>query len=352
LPGLSKPVSVSLDLIRVLAACTVVLCHFGARRISGGLLWQFYPYGTQAVDVFFVLSGYVISYAATRETGRAFVVSRAARIYPVAIAAAFLTFAADGIGRRWAPGLYGDLPAFASGHAAPALQAAGGLLFFNQAWFLDLPVGANIPWWSLGYEIPYYVAFGLAWYGRGWPRCYGPAVAALLAGPNIVALAPLWLTGAAVFAMHRKGWPGRHLGRAMALAAPVLWLVYELVAHRYGRPFGLVPGLRREVVQDWLIGGFFAAFLAGLPALVAGAAVPRRAETAIRFLAGRSFALYLIHYPVLVCLHAALLRFAPAVSPFWLLPAMLGVVLAVAEVTERRKGAWRRLLGGGAVASA
>jgi hypothetical protein len=47
-----------------------------------------------------------------------------------------------------------------------------------------------------------------------------------------------------------------------------------------------------------------------------------------------------------------LLRFAPAVSPFWLLPAMLGVVLAVAEVTERRKGAWRRLLGGGAVASA
>jgi peptidoglycan/LPS O-acetylase OafA/YrhL len=343
LPGLSKPVSVSLDLIRCLAACAVVLCHFGTRRISGGLLWQLNPYGAQAVDVFFVLSGYVISYAATLENARPFVANRAARIYSVAIAAAVLTFFADAAGRHWSPGLYADLPAFAPRHASPLMQAAGGLLFFNQAWFLDIPVGANIPWWSLGYEVPYYLAFGLACYARGAWRVAGPVLVALLAGPNIVALSPLWLAGAAVFALHRTGWPRPPIGQVLALAAPLLWLIYEALAWRYGRPFGLIPRLRPELVQDWLIGALFTAFLAGLPSLVSRLTVPRRAAAAIRFMAGRSFTLYLVHFPLLLCLHAALRRFAPEVSPLWLLPTMLFIVLAVAEVTERRKGAWRRL---------
>jgi peptidoglycan/LPS O-acetylase OafA/YrhL len=65
----------------------------------------------------------------------------------------------------------------------------------------------------------------------------------------------------------------------------------------------------------------------------------------VRFFAGRSFALYLFHYPILLGLHAALLRFRPGVSPVWELPVMTAAVLAVAEVTERRKSVWQRWFG-------
>lgn len=65
---MSISVSVFLDLARFGAALAVLFCHISGKRLTGGLLWQLGPYGSEAVTVFFVLSGYVIAYvAATRE---------------------------------------------------------------------------------------------------------------------------------------------------------------------------------------------------------------------------------------------------------------------------------------------
>jgi hypothetical protein len=136
---------------------------------------------------------------------------------------------------------------------------------------------------------------------------------------------------------HVAGGPGDRLVRPLALLPPMVWLGYETVAHIYGRPFNIIPMLRSETLQDLLMGGLFAAFLCALPRLVSERPAPPRLAGIIRFLAGRSFALYLLHYPVMLCLHAAMLRFAPGTSPFWLLPLVLGIVLLLAELTERRK---------------
>ena len=353
--GLSPQFSLFLDLARVLAACAVVLCHFGAQRMSGGALWFLNPYGAQAVDVFFVLSGYLVSAAAQREPSAArFAANRASRIYSVAVPAVALTFLLDAAGRQWAPALYATIPAYAPGHPALALQAASGLLFFNQAWLLTIPVGANVPWWSLGYEVAYYVAFGLFWYGGKWVRVIGPLLVAALAGPTIVALALLWLAGAAVRHGHDRGWPSRNAGRALATAAPLLWGAYEAWVHFHGRPFGVVPWMRPELLQDVLVGGLFAAFLAGVPRVLATRPVAPGAARAIRFLAGRSFALYLLHYPIMLCLHAAMLRWDPSLSPYWLLAGTAGLVLGLAELTERRQALWRDMftLAGGRVRQA
>ena len=342
--GLSPQFSLFLDLARVLAACAVVLCHFGAQRMSGGALWFLNPYGAEAVDVFFVLSGFLVSGAARREPSAArFAANRAARIYSVAVPAAALTFLFDAAGRHWTPSLYAAIPAYAPGHPALALQAASGLLFFNEAWFLAIPVGTNVPWWSLGYEVAYYVAFGLFWYGGRWLRVIGPLAAAVLAGPNIVILALLWLAGAAVRHGHERGWPSRTTGRALAIAAPLLWVAYEAWTwtHMHGRPFGLIPALRPELLQDLLIGGLFAALLAGAPFVLPTKAIAPGAARAIRFLAGRSFALYLLHYPIMLCLHAAMLRWDPSLSPYALLPCTAVLVLGFAELTERRQSPWR-----------
>jgi peptidoglycan/LPS O-acetylase OafA/YrhL len=343
LPGLSPQLSLFLDLLRVLAALAVMLCHFGSRRMSGGQAWFLTPYGAQAVDVFFVLSGYLVSQTGAREpSARGFTANRAARIYSVALPAIILTFAMDALGRRLAPGVYATAAGYAPGHPPFALQAASGLLFFNNAWFLGLPMGSNIPWWSLGYEVAYYIAFGLFRYASGAWRWLGPALVAVIAGPNIAALAPLWLAGALVRHLHRRTYPPRRTAWALVLASIAIWAAYEMTVHRWGRPIGILPPLRPELLQDWLIGALFAAFLAGVPSLLSTHTVAFPARALIRFSAGRSFALYLLHYPTMLCLHAAAHRYAPGLSPYWLLPATLALVMLMAEVTERRLPLWRR----------
>src|ERR1700742_1917757 len=86
---MNRQTSLYLDLVRFLAALAVFVSHICGQRFTGGLLWQSEPYGDEAVDVFFVLSGFVIGYVTDgRETStRSFAVARLARIYSVALPA-------------------------------------------------------------------------------------------------------------------------------------------------------------------------------------------------------------------------------------------------------------------------
>lgn len=342
---MSPFLSTYLDLVRVCAALAVVLSHVGTRRISGGIGWQAIPYGAQAVDVFFVLSGYVIAWAAAeRERGKwSFTTARLGRLYSVMVPAALLTFALDALGRWLQPGVYDALPAYAPGHVPLWQQAAAGLLFVNEVWTFHLPMGSNIPWWSMGYEAPYYLAFGLLWFGPRIWRFVMMAVALLLFGPKVAALAPLWAMGALAYHANRLGLPPRAVAANLALAPLAVWLLlnrFMPLMPDYPAP----PPLRAETLQDLAVGTLFAVHLLGVGALARQVGpLPAPVSRAVGWLAGRSFTLYLLHYPVLLCLRAAQLRFAPGLSPALLAPVTLLIVLAVAQVTERRKLAWRRM---------
>ena len=70
-----------------------------------------------------------------------------------------------------------------------------------------------------------------------------------------------------------------------------------------------------------------------------------RCERPIRWIAGATFALYLFHVPLI----EAVVALAPWPPESWPTRALvfIGVpliVLALAEVTERRKAAWRRAI--------
>ncbi len=339
--------SLTLDVVRVTAAAAVFLSHYATQAFSGGLLWQFQPYGAEAVDVFFVLSGYLIGYAAdVREaSGATYAVNRAARIYSVALPALAATFLLDAVGRAVDPGVYAALPKYQPDH--PAWQAFSGLCFVNQVWSWETPVGSDVPYWSLGYEVWYYVIFGIGCFAPARWRMPGALAAMLLAGPRIAVLFPLWLAGFACWRLRRRGVPRTARMQRMLVLAPVaLWTVYEAGATRYGRPFGLTPDWldRKELPQDYLIGLLFSAQLLGLGAAGSWAArLPSRAARAIRWLAGATFAAYLFHFPVMAFLRAMM----PADATSWnsrlaLLTMTPLVILALAEVTERRKAVWRR----------
>jgi peptidoglycan/LPS O-acetylase OafA/YrhL len=97
---LDRPTSLYVDIVRPAAAIVVLLSHVSF--LTAGQLDFVSSAGVQAVDVFFVLSGFVIAYvSATRERQAGiYFASRATRIYSVAVPAIVLTAALDYVGLR------------------------------------------------------------------------------------------------------------------------------------------------------------------------------------------------------------------------------------------------------------
>jgi peptidoglycan/LPS O-acetylase OafA/YrhL len=299
------------------------------------------------VTVFFVLSGFVIAYASdTREkTARAYTISRLARLYSVALPAVLLTVLLDQLGSRWHPEGYRSDWGYAPGLNLGTILAS--LSFTNEIWTWSARLGSNPAYWSMGYEVPYYVIFGLAHFTHGrwrWPLV---TLALLLAGPSITASFPLWLMGAGVYRYGLRHQVSPSMGLWLFAGSLLAWLSYEVAAYHGGRL--LIDGnawfKRHEVLQDYVVGSCFALNLLGFQAAAQRLGSPLlRHAAAIRWLAGATFTLYLCHFPIA--------QFLVAASPWpvddWRTrtAVFLGTLLFVfllATVTERRKQGWRRL---------
>ena len=154
----------SLTGLRGVAASWVMLMHF--REVTPTRLYQFpiidsiIANGAYGVDIFFVLSGFVMSYvyAKTFATGwrksetRRFLIYRFARIYPVHLATfgfMMALFAAHALasGSNGLPGRYGMLTAVSS-------------LTLTNAWIPGVQT-PNMPAWSVSAEWFAYLAFPL-----------------------------------------------------------------------------------------------------------------------------------------------------------------------------------------------
>jgi peptidoglycan/LPS O-acetylase OafA/YrhL len=163
----------ALDLLRLFAALSVVAFHYCFRGAAADdMTWLWLPaavpvakYGFLGVELFFVISGFVIAYSAEGRNLREFVVARAARIYPgflVVMTATFLVVLAFG-----APRYQTSLVQWLANLAivAPALKQP----------FMD---GV---YWSIVYELVFY-AWVAATIATGWfPRRLPLIVVAWLA---------------------------------------------------------------------------------------------------------------------------------------------------------------------------
>ena len=348
---MNKSTSVYLDAVRFAAACTVFLGHSTNAMYGGrGFLWQLDGSGTEAVDIFFVLSGFVIAYVYSRgeSSPRVYAVSRLSRLYSVAFPALLILPVVDLVGQALRPGLYTQFPALDWHNPVHFLT---GLTFTNELWNRHDVWGSNEPYWSLGFEAWYYVVFGLFVFVPGrLARWFAAGAGLLIAGPKIAVLFPLWLLGVACFKTSLRPPVGRLSGVVLFLGSLALlalfgwWPLKPEVWGQY-QPLTLNPARLQSIIPDYAVGLLFAANLVGFHSL-SDLLLPflTLIRRPVRWLAGATLTMYLFHLPILR-LVVALTPWAPSstAARVTFLIAVPALVLVVAEFTERRKSFWRAL---------
>lgn len=345
---MNKAFSIYLDLVRFLAACLVYIFHTNQRLIVSEIL-PISRYGHSAVVVFFVLSGYVIAYiTATKEnTLLRYTASRLSRIYSVAIPALVLTLLLDSIGRELSPALY-DYP-----YDQFVVRLLAGLFFGNEIWAISITTFSNVPYWSICYEMWYYVAFALFVFLPRRVGLWAMAGLALVLGPKIVLLAPLWMLGVLLYDWKRAQNLSLALSWALlaiSVAGIVLWHWFDLAAlsgawikATFGAYVYKTLAFSQTFPADYLLGILvFINFIAMRRIAEQLGAFFLYIERPVRLLASYTLTLYLLHQPLFLFWAAVLQGDPHGYANWWRMSALTAASIAViGYFTENKRQAFK-----------
>lgn len=353
---MTKPVSLYLDLVRFSAALAVFTAHLGSYPFSKDVIWwRLSAYGTIAVTIFFVLSGYVIAHVASTREGNAanYFIARTARLYSVLLLALVLTFIFDKIGTTIDPALY-SIPKVLT--KPESWQGYLSTFFFVNEFqifhFDGISAGTNGPLWSLSFEATYYLVAGLVLFTSR--RVWLPAsvIILLLAGRTITALLPVWALG---YFIYNRNF-GANLPKIVLAVGALLTiflialmpnLLRFLPSDNYGiyMPWGRKP-FDRNLTQDYLVAVLFAINIICVQNLFGiKANVPFSVERTIRWASTLTFPLYCMHYPALCVLTALSPWPASSVANAVFVSAVtMCLIVAVTPICDRLKFALRSLM--------
>ena len=267
----------TVDALRGMAALSVCFFHFtnGVHFGPTSFLAPVGAYGWLGVDVFFVISGFIVPFAMLRagytlSAWPTFMVKRLVRLEPpylVSIVVAMLL----GIASTMVPDFQGPPIDW-----TPA-QIAGHLGYLNT--FLGLP-WLNPVYWSLAIEFQFYILIGLA-------------MPALVAAPPVVRL--MAIAGMTLLPMALPQVSGATIVPALPFFAAGL-LTFQLSAGLV-RPAAYWPVLVGLGVTLVATHGWAEALATVAPAAaIAGLRIPRISPVA--WLGAISYSLYLLHVPV------------------------------------------------------
>ncbi len=327
--ALSRAASAHLDLIRAVAAWVVMWGHVRAlffvdfqhlQRPAWFLriIYFLTGFGHQAVMVFFVLSGFLISSTVIKThlsgtwSWRDYAINRATRLYVVLIPGLLFGLIWDFVGSSLlaSKGLYTH-PISDLGTAIPMKNLTIGNFFGNLFYLqtiLCATFGSNGPLWSLANEFWYYVLFplglsaGIAWRKRSSGSRVLSVVLTILAmavcvfiGREILLGFLIWLAGCALvlaygkFQLRSKVWL-------------IFWLALSLSIFS-GTLAAVRIGKLADVRSDLAVGAVFTLFLFFVLQVGWGAANVAYRNLSGLF-AGFSYSLYVLHFPFMLFLRA------------------------------------------------
>lgn len=319
---LPRAFSIYLDLLRFLAALSVVLHH---------TFLQFAPLefpGHEAVVIFFVLSGYVITHTTSRPgmTLSTYLQHRIARIVPVA----------------WAALLLGLILSMAKGEL-PLAATLTNMFFLGQSGLGWTEAPLNVAFWSLNYEVWYYLIFAAWIFSAPRYRMVLTGLAMLIAGPKIVLLFPIWLMGVWLY----RKMPVLDKDAALALYAATL--IIGVLLWRFDMSellrawlYDVFPPAWRahhstQILYDLVLGLVVTAHLSAAANVMSSLDWLTRFEGPIRYLAGLSFSMYAFHGPLGEL-------YEPGMSPFQFYAELSIGIFVFAQLTECRVASFRSML--------
>lgn len=354
------------DVLRFIAATLVVMEHCRdlmfltlSELPALPVVWQLFyfltGFGSEAVIVFFVLSGFWITSSVSRRIDRpdfwrTYLIDRLSRLLIVVVPVLAIGAALDLTTIHLLSSTYADGTSGALTVPQPIVESLGLLTLLGNLAFLQKLIvptfGSNGPLWSLAYEFWYYIwfpsllllatrrrlSFGLLFLGLGflsWSLVEGFAV---------------WLMGAALFYLDRgrsnhgvsKVGPGIWL-RWVGIGLSLVVLGAVLIASRLSIPFA---------GSALALGAAFSLFFWAL--LRCNPAILEVARPLAKFGSGSSFSLYAFHFPLVLAL-ASILPPGERAAPdglrliMWagLVLVAIGVAWLFSRLTEARTGSLR-----------
>jgi peptidoglycan/LPS O-acetylase OafA/YrhL len=291
--------------LRAVAVLSVLLFHYGVATMSGGFV---------GVDVFFVISGYLITKSITDDIGRnglaigpllvRFYNRRIRRIAPAALVVLTVTIVAS-----WFLLMPGDYASTGESAAFSAVGLGNWYFFLNTGYFdREASLQPLLNMWSLGVEEQFYLVWPILlslvlWIAKGHRLVVASLVAALASAGlaysvYAVSVSPMlafylphardWELGAGALLVFLPAIRSRLLSEAMSVVglALIIWSVFTLVGAETSLGWTMVPAVFGSALLVW----------------------PRAESWTARFLSLRpftfigdiSYSLYLIHWPLLV----------------------------------------------------
>lgn len=309
----------TLDAMRGLAAISVVFLH------TAGLSSPINAPGAyKAVDLFFILSGFVIAHAYDARFARGmspyrFIVLRLVRLYPLYFAGLMIGFV-----------VAASALAFSNHHLSLSAltwsMVTGALMLPSPTWpqvYLIMPI--NFPAWSLFFEVFVNIVYAFSW------RWLSRPVLAV-----VVVMAGLWL----IWSAHALGttdmgatWPTIGGGFArVCFSFPLGILLYRCTTHGHRTTVlawlvPLVALLLLVIKTQTSVVSDLAFVLVLSPTIVLlGVCLEVKSTRLAAFLGTVSYAVYVLHLPVILLLDRAFSLFHHDPNEF---APWIGLVLAV-----------------------
>ena len=332
---MNRGVSTYLDLLRVSAAFVVLLGHFAHERFSSDALSFIRGYEHDAVIIFFVLSGYVITSAVNQKNYSAFeyFTARLGRIYSVLFPAIVLTLFVDQVGTAINSGLYDGVYQ----DSYPLLRVVSAVTFLNESILGPIRFFSNGPMWSISYEFFYYIFFGIALYVKNNNRTLLLFLVAILAGPRILLLLPVWYLGCYLHNLEKLYELKPSFWGIFFVLSVVAYALYVICLKEHIPKFDL--GYSSHFLSDYIVSIFIGVNILSFSKLSSNISIQKGWLTGmIKKASGYTFSLYLYHFPLLL-MYASLINHEPSdnSSRLILFSITLITIVILAKFTEHKK---------------